>query len=300
MQPSEIHRELSAVYGTGVMTVQHVRKWCREFENGRVSVLDEQRTGRPSTSARHVDDIDAAVKANRRVCLAELSKQFDLSYGTVWDIVHQRLGYRKVSSRWVPRLLTEEHKKMRMATSLEILQRYAEHGERFLCKIVTGDETWVFHYAPESKAESMRWKHPGSPVAKKFKTTTSSGKMMATMFWDMYGLLLVEYTPRSATVNAVAYQATLKKLKEAIRRKRPGLLSQGVLLLHDNARPHIARDTRNLLDSWHWEILPHPAYSPDLAPSDFHLFPKLKKHLRGQRFHSDDDVKEAVGDWLRQ
>jgi transposase len=55
----------------------------------------------------------------------------------------------------------------------------------------------------------------------------------------------------------------------------------------------------NLLNSWGWEILPHPPYRPDLAPSDFHLvFPKMKKHLRGQRFHSSEDVQNEVKKWF--
>jgi transposase len=53
----------------------------------------------------------------------------------------------------------------------------------------------------------------------------------------------------------------------------------------------------NLLKSWGWEILPHPPYNPDLAPSDFHLFPKVKKHLRGQLFHSNEDVQNEVKKW---
>jgi transposase len=65
----------------------------------------------------------------------------------------------------------------------------------------------------------------------------------------------------------------------------------GVLLLHNNAQPHSAAATVNLMNYWNWKILPHPPYSPDLALSDFHLFPKMKKHLRGQRFHSNDDVQ---------
>jgi transposase len=88
---------------------------------------------------------------------------------------------------------------------------------------------------------------------------------------------------------------------EDIRRKRPGLLTKGlgVLLLHDNARPHSAAATVNLLNSWSWKILPHPPYSPDLAASDFHVFPKMKKHLRGQRFHSNEDIQNEVKKWLR-
>jgi hypothetical protein len=65
--PVEIHRELVTVYGTNVMTVQHVCKWCREFDSGRVNVMDEQRSGRPSTSADLDQDIDTAVPA-RQTC----------------------------------------------------------------------------------------------------------------------------------------------------------------------------------------------------------------------------------------
>jgi hypothetical protein len=62
----EIHREPVTVYGANVITVQHVHKWCKEFDSGRVNVMDEQRSGRPSTSADLVQDIDAAVQADRR------------------------------------------------------------------------------------------------------------------------------------------------------------------------------------------------------------------------------------------
>jgi len=76
-------------------------------------------------------------------------------------------------------------------------------------------------------------------------------------------------------------------------------LTKGVLLLHDNARPHTAHLTINTIRQLNWEVLEHPAYSPDLAPSDFHLFGPLKNALRGRRFAADDEVKEAVHDWLR-
>jgi hypothetical protein len=139
-----------------------------------------------------------------------------------------------------------------MGSSLVLLQHYEEYGEAFLSRIVTSDETWVFLYTPESKAKSITWKHPHSPVKKKFKTVQSSGKVMAAVFWDVHRILLVDFTPPGSTINAAVYQETLKTLKEAIQCKRPGLLTKGlgVLLLHDSARPHSAAATMNLLNSW--------------------------------------------------
>ena len=75
--------------------------------------------------------------------------------------------------------------------------------------------------------------------------------------------------------------------------------SQAVEILGWNcsvARPHIARHTKALLlEQFHRDIFEHPPYSPDLASSDFFLFPKMKEHLTGKRFANDEDLKNAVG-----
>jgi histone-lysine N-methyltransferase SETMAR len=75
-------------------------------------------------------------------------------------------------------------------------------------------------------------------------------------------------------------------------------LSSGVMLLRDNARPHAAARTQAMLQEVGWEVFDYPVYSPDLAPSDFHLFPKLKAFLGIRRFKSDGEVKDAVKEWL--
>jgi hypothetical protein len=89
---------------------------------------------------------------------------------------------------------------------------------------------------------------------------------MATVFWYMHGVRLMDFTPRGAKSSATHYHGTLTGLKQAVRRKGPALTSQGALPLHDNAQPHIAPTTVSLLDTWHWEIHPCPPCSPDLAP----------------------------------
>jgi hypothetical protein len=72
------------------------------------------------------------------------------------------------------------------------------------------------------------------------------------------------------------------------------------LLLHDNARPHTARATIDALEMLKFEVLSHPPYSLDLAPSDFHFFPRLKRDLKGTHFTSDDEVNQAVTSWVKQ
>ncbi|GFN76215.1 ribosomal RNA small subunit methyltransferase b [Plakobranchus ocellatus] len=85
---------------------------------------------------------------------------------------------------------------------------------------------------------------------------------------------------------------------KAIRRKRPWLLRRGVVLQHDNVTPHSANLTQQWLQRYGWEILPHPAHSPDLAPSDFHLFGPLKRHLGGMAFETEDDFISELRNWF--
>jgi hypothetical protein len=136
----------------------------------------------------------------------------------------------------------------------------------------------------------MIWKHPGSPV-KKNQDNDKPGKGDATVFWDMHGVLLAVFTPRGARSSAIRYQGIPAGHQEAISLKRHGLVSHGALLLHDDAWPHIAITTVNPLNTWHWDFLSHSPYSPDLAPSDFHFFPELKKHFREPHFQADEDVQ---------
>ena len=95
---------------------------------------------------------------------------------------------------------------------------------------------------------------------------------MVTVFLDSVGVILVDFMSKGATINSEVYIDTLKKLKARIRRVRPALKMSKVLLQHDNARPHTSLKTREVISSFGWTTISHPPYSPDLAPSDFHLF----------------------------
>jgi len=107
---------------------------------------------------------------------------------------------------------------------------------------------------------------------KKIKQILSARKIMCTVFWDRYGVLLLDYRPNGQTVNAQVHCNTLQRLRRAIQNKRRGLLSSGVVLLHNNGRPRTAWQTTALLQQFRWDIMDHTPYSPDLAPRDYHLF----------------------------
>ena len=100
-------------------------------------------------------------------------------------------------------------------------------------------------------------------------------------------------------MTSATYADLLKNhLRPAIKSKRRGLLSTGVLLQHDNAQPHTACSTVATIQNLSFECLPHPPYSPALAPSDFHVFGPLKKAMGGKSFRFDKEVQQAVHEWL--
>ncbi|GFW49368.1 histone-lysine N-methyltransferase SETMAR [Trichonephila clavipes] len=279
-------------------------EWCGNglgpLKDGRTNIHDEERSGRPLVITDElIQKVDCKVKENRRCTISSLAEKFPaVSRSVLHEVVSERLNYWKLCSRWVPKMLTDEHKTKRLGSALSFLERYSNEGEDFLSHIVTGDETWVAYVTPESKQQSMEWRYSSSPRKVKFKQTISAQKIVCTVFCDRRGVLLVDFLTRGDTINAAAYCATFQKLRRAIQNKRRGMLSAGVVLLHDNAHPHTADPTQDLITSFRWEQLDHPPYSPDLAPRDYHLFMHLKKHLAGRCHSDDDEAKTTVKQWL--
>jgi len=114
---------------------------------------------------------------------------------------------------------------------------------------------------------------------------------MLTFFWDYNGPILEHYMPRRSTVTSATYSNLRGNLKPAIRQKRHGLLTTVVSPLHDNAKPHTATATLSIIQELRFESIPHLPHSPDLAPSDFHVFDPLKDAMSGTWFRDDDEVR---------
>jgi len=102
---------------------------------------------------------------------------------------------------------------------------------------------------------------------------------MFTIFWDASGVLYMEFLTKGSTVSSDRYCANLRSLKQHIRRIRPE--RNTFLSHHDNTRPHCSAQTHDAMTSLKFTVAPNPPFSPDLAPSDFWLVPKLKETLKG-------------------
>ena len=246
-----------------------------------------------------IEVVQRLVKEDRRLTVREISDDLNISIGSCHSILTQDLGMRRVAAKFVPRLLTDDQKQSRLSGSSDLLQCVEEDPD-FLTKIITGDETWVYGYDPETKVQSSVWKTPSSPRPKKARQSRSKVKVMLTVFFDSEGVVHFEYAPDGQTVNKEYYLEVLRRLRDAVRRKRPTKWSSGDWHLHhDNAPPHSAHLVQNFLAKHGIPQLRHPPYSPDLSPNDFFLFPRLKRHLKGRRFEDTEAIKVNATAQLR-
>ena len=115
----------------------------------------------------------------------------DVSVGKAYNIVTNGLNQRKVCALWVPRLPSDKDKRCRLAASEVFLKHFQRQGQHFLDRIITVNETWLFHSDPESKRQSMVWKSPSIPPPNKACVARCMKKHMFIFFMDNQGMLIM-------------------------------------------------------------------------------------------------------------
>lgn len=116
---------------------------------------------------------------------------------------------------------------------------------------------------------------------------------MLSVWWDFKGIIFYELLKNKKTINADKYCSQLDNLRKAIVEKRPSLANRkGAIFHYDNARPHVAMMTQQKLKEFGWEVLIHPPYSSDIAPSDYYLFRSLQNFLQGKKFINIAEVEK--------
>ena len=149
----EFHWCMADVYGDSSPKYSTVAKWSAEFKRGRNSLEDDPRPGRPADviSQEMIDLVERLVLNNRRIKVAELASVSGISNGSVYTIIHEHLGMSKVSARLVPRNLNMQDRQQRVESSQELLEVYNANPGDFHTCLVTGDETWLHHWDPDTK-----------------------------------------------------------------------------------------------------------------------------------------------------
>lgn len=139
----------------------------------------ERRSGRPQTArnAAVVERVKNLVRGDRCLTVREIAEEVGISKVSAHEILRSDLYMRRVAAKFVPKLMSAEQKELRVEVAQDLLDTTSTDPE-FLNTVITGDESWVYGYEPETKVQSSQWKHPESPRPKKARQVRSKIKVM--------------------------------------------------------------------------------------------------------------------------
>lgn len=288
---TEATRNICSAYGKDVLDVRKCQRWFAKFRSGDMSL--ENKPGQGRISDFDQDALRVLVEANPCVSQQELAESFNSSQPTISRQL-QSIGKVQKLGKWIPHDLSEDNLAQRFSICTSLSSR--QSCEPFLERIVTGDEKWVLYVNIKRRKQWVDKDQSAEPAA---KAGLHPKKVMLCVWWNMKGIIHWELLPANETITGDLYAKQLDRLQQALLLKQPALVNRkGVILLHDNARPHTSKVVKEKLKELHWEILPHPPYSPDLAPSDYHLFRSLQNHLMGRNFEDEEDLKNDIVDFF--
>ena len=206
---------------------------------------------------------------------------------SVLKILRERLGLRKICARWVPHLLTDEQKQSRVRLASQVIEKYDKCDPRRWEEIVTGDETWIYHFQPDSTARNKVWVSSEGDRPVIGGRCKTSNRMLYAIFFDSKGPVLQIPVQKGSSVTGKFYrESVLTQLVDFYQKRRPRTSVRVIKLPYDNAPAHKSATVQEYLKESGLDVLDYPPYSPDLSHCDFWLFPRVKEMLAGYRFES--------------
>lgn len=284
-------RNLNRIFGKGTTSERNAQRWFHKFKNGEEDIEDQE--GRGRNSAISNDNLKSLVENDPRTTVRELASELCVSAMTVSNHLRD-IGKSKKLDKWVPHELTENQKLRRLEVSSALLLR--NKNEPFLDRIVTCDEKWILY---DNRRRSAQWLDRHESPKQFPKPKLHQRKVLVTVWWSSTGLIHYSFLKCGETITAEKYCHEIEEMNQKLKRICPALVNRkGPVLLHDNARPHVAQSTVQKLIQLGYETLPHPAYSPDLSPTDYHFFKHLDKFFSGRTFTKEDAVIMAFEDFV--
>lgn len=289
---AEAARKIREVEGNDVVSDRVSQNWFKKFNQGQTDLQNKIRPGRPITVDS--ESIRKAVEANPSTSTRRLSEEFNISHTSVGR--HLRaMGKVCRRCREVPHDLTENQAIRRLETCKKLLEY--PHDNRFIHRIVTSDEKWIYFTNPDKQNQWLDIGQVAQPVPKRERF---SKKVLLCVWWNYEGVIHFELTENNQVVDADLYCEQLDRMYDKLITKYPAFTNlKRALLQQDNARPHTAKKTLEKIKELDaFELMPHPAYSPDLAPSDYHLFRSMAHFLRGRKFNNSSEVENACQEFF--
>lgn len=293
--PTAIHQDLVAFGGEKAVTYQTVLNGHKSFSKGIMDLEDVPRSGRPLTAltTENIDAIRGLIEDDPHATCDDLEAATQLLRGTIKTIIHDHLQKVKIASRWIPYKLTSEQKRKRVKICRENLEKL-ESCQWRLGDIVTGDETWIYFRQIGHKQSNYTWRNKGDAPNTVVRRENFEGKRLYySIFFKANGWVAVHALDKGQTLDRTYYiENCLQLVVKTLKKERPNSGMRGLKLLHDNAKPHVNSEVLTYLRDQEFQVMPHPPYSPDLAPCDYWLNDYIKCNLTEQK--DEDSLFEAV------
>ena len=287
---AEIHRKLITAWGEdNVCGLRHIQRIAKEINDGKRQSFDRKDGSgmtRTSRTAENIEAVKRIVDASATVSINYLSNMTGLHESTVQRILTLDLEKRSVYARWVPYNLTEVHKQQRVA------------GARIIRETITGnviviDEKWLYAEPHPSQNNVRAWVDPGGDRPTLARCGMSARKFHIIVGINFRGDHYFEVLQAGESINSERYIAFLQQIL-AVRRQGT------VTIMHDNARPHVARATNDFLQENNVERVVQPPYSPDMNLCDRYIFRNMEAHRAENVFNDRNSVLEFLGNYLEQ
>lgn len=284
LSAAESQRQICDAMGPDAVHINTVESWFQRFKSGDTSLLDKPRSGRPVLCDTNA--LLELVESDPSLTTRCMATTLGCSQSTIVTQLH-RLGKVAKLSRWIPHDLSIRDRQRRIECSLSLLSRSRNFS--WLDHLITGDEKWCLYV---NHTRKRKWVNADEEPEPTPKGELHPRKVLLSVWWDVNGIIHQEFLQPNSTITSTVYTNQLQRLNEKVLQTRPQ--RDKIFFQHDNARPHTAKITSNYLLELGWEVVPHPPYSPDLAPSDYHLFRSLQNHLAAKQFDDLESLKRDI------
>jgi histone-lysine N-methyltransferase SETMAR len=281
--------ELRKTFETLMPEPATIKGWYEKLEHGLEIRELNLSGGRPRLDHFETQILEL-LNDNPYYSLRRMSSILKLSKETLKRIIHEKLGMKKVSTRWVPHILTQDQMQARVEQAQLMKGILLKNKQYGFLNIVTGDESWFYLFYPPSS----KWikKEEDRPVMESMSHL--SKKVMVTICFSSTGLRHLFTLPHGQTMNAKSFvDYVLKPVEKSYEMIE--LPPDAPCLIHyDNARVHLAKHTADFLQQSSLVRIPHPPYSPDISPCDFFLFGYIKHLLTNVTFADEDSLEKYI------
>lgn len=295
MKGSEIHSILTRSWPDDAPSLRRVQQIMKEIRDGVRQTFERSHgSGRRSSDLRNdnIALIAQEIAEDNNLTVVELANMFDLSESMTYRILTEDLERLWMHTRWIPHNITEDHRNQRVQCSRDMIDAFQSRIAK--ANLVTLDEKWFYCRKMLPRHVVGSWMVPDDNRRQTAVRSTMERKFLVIVAVSTRGTHFFQVLNRGETVDSVFYINFLQRMRTFYATLNPPLLMENIRLIHDNARPHVARATQDYLNGTAVRVLKQPPYSPDCNLCDRYIFPRIEAIRGRNNFANKEELEQFL------